>query len=62
MITAICQADCVVLIIDSTTDSFEAGIFKDGQIRDRTLLAFTLGGKQMICCCNKVSFTDIFLC
>ncbi|PHT48066.1 Elongation factor 1-alpha [Capsicum baccatum] len=55
MITAICQADCVVLIIDSTTDSFEAGIFKDGQTRESTLLAFTLGGKQMICCCNKIT-------
>ena len=40
------QADCAVLIIDSTTGGFEAGISKDGQ---------TLGVKQMICCCNKVS-------
>ena len=49
------QADCAVLIIDSTTGGFEAGISKDGQTREHALLAFTLGVKQMICCCNKVS-------
>ncbi|WZZ55069.1 hypothetical protein YC2023_055176 [Brassica napus] len=26
---------------------------KDGQTREHALLAFTLGVKQMICCCNK---------
>ncbi|XP_061354959.1 elongation factor 1-alpha-like [Gastrolobium bilobum] len=45
------QADCAVLIIDSTTGGFEAGISKDGQTREHALLAFTLGVKQMICCC-----------
>ncbi|KAL0417747.1 UNVERIFIED_CONTAM: Elongation factor 1-alpha [Sesamum radiatum] len=30
-----------------------AGISKDGQTREHALLAFTLGVKQMICCCNK---------
>jgi len=41
---------------DSTTGGFEAGISKDGQTREHALLAFTLGVKQMICCCNKVCF------
>ena len=50
------QADCAVLIIDSTTGGFEAGISKDGQTREHALLAFTLGVKQMICCCNKVMY------
>ncbi|RZC90620.1 hypothetical protein C5167_029754 [Papaver somniferum] len=54
MITGTSQADCAVLIIDSTTGGFEAGISKDGRTREHTLLAFTLGVKQMICCCNKV--------
>ncbi|KAK1381189.1 hypothetical protein POM88_027933 [Heracleum sosnowskyi] len=45
--------DCAVLIIDSTTRGFEAGISKDGQTREHALLIFTLGVKQMICCCNK---------
>ena len=56
MITGTSQADCAILIIDSTTGGFEAGISKDGQTREHALLAFTLGVKQMICCCNKVSF------
>ncbi|KAL5731100.1 hypothetical protein ACHQM5_003859 [Ranunculus cassubicifolius] len=30
MITGTSQVDCVVLIIDSTTGGFEAGISKDG--------------------------------
>ncbi|GKD38650.1 translation elongation factor 1, partial [Tanacetum coccineum] len=50
MITGTSQADCAVLIIDSTTGGFEAGISKDGQTREHALLAFTLGVKQMICC------------
>ncbi|KAL5992338.1 Elongation factor 1-alpha [Asimina triloba] len=54
MITGTSQADCAVLIIDSTTGGFEAGISKDGQTREHTLLAFTFGVKQMICCCNKM--------
>ncbi|KAI3894242.1 hypothetical protein MKX03_021832 [Papaver bracteatum] len=54
MITGTSQVDCVVLIIDSTTGGFEAGISKDGQTREHALLAFTLGVKQMICCCNKL--------
>ncbi|KAI3787746.1 hypothetical protein L2E82_00130 [Cichorium intybus] len=43
MITGTSQADCAVLIIDSTTCGFEAGISKDGQNREHALLAFTLG-------------------
>ncbi|XP_039068078.1 elongation factor 1-alpha-like [Hibiscus syriacus] len=57
MITGTSQADCAVLIIDSTTGDFEAGISKDGQTREHALLAFTLGVKQMICCCNKMDAT-----
>ncbi|KAM3284577.1 hypothetical protein P3S67_023376 [Capsicum chacoense] len=45
MITGIFLADCVVIIINSTTDSFEVGISKDGQTREHALLGF----KQMIC-------------
>ncbi|CAD6333562.1 unnamed protein product [Miscanthus lutarioriparius] len=56
MITGTSQADCAVLIIDST-GGFEAGISKDGQTHEHALLAFTLGVKQMICCCNKMDAT-----
>ena len=58
MITGTSQADCAVLIVDSTTGGFESGISKDGQIPEHALLAFTLGVKQMICCCNKVINRD----
>ncbi|CAI7778010.1 unnamed protein product [Closterium sp. NIES-53] len=33
------------------------GISKHGQTREHALLAFTLGVKQMICCCNKMDAT-----
>nr|VDZ43672.1 elongation_factor_1-alpha/GeneDB:LmjF.17.0080/GeneDB:LmjF.17.0081/GeneDB:LmjF.17.0082/GeneDB:LmjF.17.0083/GeneDB:LmjF.17.0084/GeneDB:LmjF.17.0085/GeneDB:LmjF.17.0086 [Leishmania donovani] len=41
-------------MIDSTHGGFEAGISKDGQTREHALLAFTLGVKQMVVCCNKM--------
>jgi elongation factor 1-alpha len=33
----------LLLVIDSTTGGFEAGISKDGQTREHALLAYTLG-------------------
>ncbi|KAK7844766.1 elongation factor 1-alpha [Quercus suber] len=53
MITGTSQADCIFLINDSA-GGFEAGISEDGQTCVHALLAFTLGAKQMICCCNKI--------
>merc|ERR1719487_1290588 len=58
MITGTSQADAAVLVIDSTTGGFEAGISKDGQTREHALLAFTLGVKQMIVCANKMDSTE----
>ncbi|KAF6137430.1 hypothetical protein GIB67_009906 [Kingdonia uniflora] len=46
MIIGTSQADCTILIIDSTT-GLEAGISKDGQTHEHAL-AFTLRVKQMI--------------
>jgi len=54
MITGTSQADAAVLVIDTTTGGFEAGISKDGQTREHAMLAFTLGVKQMIVCTNKM--------
>jgi len=54
MITGTSQADVAILVIDSSQGGFEAGISKDGQTREHALLAFTLGVKQMIVCCNKM--------
>merc|ERR1712224_1013647 len=58
MITGTSQADCSVLIIDSTRGGFEAGISKDGQTREHALLSFTLGVKQMIVALNKMDATE----
>ena len=54
MITGTSQADVAILIIDSSTGGFEAGISKEGQTREHALLAFTMGVKQMIVCMNKM--------
>merc|ERR1712017_32693 len=54
MITGTSQADVAILMIASPPGEFEAGISKDGQTREHALLAFTLGVKQMIVCCNKM--------
>ena len=54
MITGTSQADAAILIIDSSTGGFEAGISKDGQTREHALLAFTMGVKQMVVALNKM--------
>ena len=38
MITGTSQADCAILIIAGGTGEFEAGISKDGQTRDITVM------------------------
>merc|ERR1711904_646179 len=58
MITGTSQADCSVLVVDSTPGGFEAGISKDGQTREHALLSFTLGVKQMIVALNKMDATE----
>merc|ERR1711959_164768 len=54
MITGTSQAEVAILMIASPTWEFEAGWSKEGQTREHALLAFTMGVKQMICCCNKM--------
>ena len=57
MITGTSQADCAILVVNSTKGGFEAGISKDGQTREHALLAKTLGINQMIVALNK--FDDL---
>jgi elongation factor 1-alpha len=54
MITGTSQADVAILMIASPTGEFESGWSKEGQTREHALLAFTMGVKKMICCCNKM--------
>jgi elongation factor 1-alpha len=41
-------------MIASPPGEFESGWSKEGQTREHALLAFTMGVKQMIVCCNKM--------
>jgi len=59
MITGTSQADVAILMIASTPGEFEAGWSKDGQTREHALLAFTMGVKQMIACCNKMDAKSV---
>jgi len=54
MITGTSQADAAILVLPACTGEFEAAISKDGQAREHSLLAFTLGVNQMICAVNKM--------
>nr|XP_043626717.1 elongation factor 1-alpha 1-like isoform X4 [Erigeron canadensis] len=58
MITGTSQADCALLIVDS--ERFEYGM-TTGLIREHILLAFILGVKQIICCCNKLALLFVVL-
>jgi elongation factor 1-alpha len=54
MITGTAQADCAILMVASPQGEFEAGISENGQTKEHALLAYTLGVKQLIVCCNKM--------
>jgi elongation factor 1-alpha len=59
MITGTSQADVAVLVIASGQGEFEAGISDNGQTREHALLAFTLGVKKIIVCCNKMDSESV---
>ena len=54
MITGTSQADVAILVIPADQGGFEGSFAKDGQTREHSLLAYTLGVKQMIVAINKM--------
>lgn len=45
-------------MVSAAKGEFEAGISRNGQTREHTLLAYTLGVKQIIVCVNKMDLTE----
>jgi len=54
MISGASQADCALLVVDSTTGEFESGFQKGGQTREHLLLVRSLGVSQVIVAINKL--------
>ncbi|CAF2127902.1 unnamed protein product [Rotaria magnacalcarata] len=57
MVGNVSTADCALLMVSASDGEFEAGISKYGQTREHTLLAYTLGIKQIIIGVNKMDTT-----
>ncbi|MEQ2214780.1 hypothetical protein XENOCAPTIV_019795 [Xenoophorus captivus] len=58
MITGTSQADVALLVVSAAKGEYEAGVSRSGQTREHSLLAYTLGVKQMIVCVNKMDMTE----
>jgi len=63
MISGASQADCALLVVDSSTGEFEAGFDRGGQTREHLVLARSLGVSQVIVAINKldqVRFSNVW--
>lgn len=58
MIAGTSAADAALLVIDSGTQAFDAGFYKEGQTKEHALLAKTLGINQLIVAINKLELFD----
>jgi len=54
IVTAMSQADIAVLVVPAFTDELELDKECEGQLREHTLLAYTLGLRQIVVCVNKM--------
>lgn len=57
-IAGISQADVALLTIDCGTDAFESGFNLDGQTKEHTLLARSMGVSKIVVAMNKMDTTD----
>lgn len=54
MISGATQADCALLVVDSSNGEFEAGFSRGGQTREHLVLVRSLGVQQVIVALNKL--------
>ncbi|MCE4613141.1 MAG: translation elongation factor EF-1 subunit alpha [Desulfurococcales archaeon] len=59
MITGASQADAAILVVSARKGEFEAGMSPEGQTREHTLLAKTMGIEQIIVAVNKMDAPDV---
>ena len=62
MISGASQADCAVLVVDSTTGEFESGFQRGGQTREHLLLVRSLGVTQVVTAINKLDQVSKIWC
>lgn len=53
-VTAMSQADAAVLVVSAVEADLDVGNACEGQIREHTLLAYTLGIRRLVVCVNKM--------
>ena len=62
MLSGASQADCAVLVVDSTTGEFESGFQRGGQTREHLLLVRSLGVTQVVAAINKLDQVSKIWC
>lgn len=58
MISGTAQADAAILVVDASTNAFEAGFDAGGQTKEHAVLARSLGVQQLVVAINKLDMTQ----